>query len=77
MHILYFSCSVFQVSSDAVNRSFTALILCEKGNEEGEGEGKDNAAFVHLHNTALFVPEGRSMVFRGRCSFCDTGGDLI
>ncbi|XP_013856536.1 helicase SKI2W, partial [Austrofundulus limnaeus] len=29
---------ILQVSSDAVNRTFTALILCEKGNEEGEGK---------------------------------------
>ncbi|TNN59732.1 Helicase SKI2W [Liparis tanakae] len=45
------------VSSVAVNRSFTALVLCEKGNEEGEGKG-NNAAFPHLFNTALFIPEG-------------------
>lgn len=44
-----------QVSSDSVNRTFTTLIMCEKGNEEGEG-GAD--ALPHLFNTALFIPEG-------------------
>ncbi|XP_029700666.1 superkiller complex protein 2 [Takifugu rubripes] len=48
---------ILQVSSDSVNRTFTALIICEKGNEEGKGEGKDDA-FPHLFNTALFRPEG-------------------
>ncbi|KAM6974819.1 superkiller complex protein 2 [Tautogolabrus adspersus] len=47
---------LLQVSNDAVNRTFTALIICEKGNEEGEG--KCNNAFPHLFNTALFIPEG-------------------
>ncbi|CAF92300.1 unnamed protein product, partial [Tetraodon nigroviridis] len=46
---------ILQVSSDAVNRTFTALIICEKGNEEGEG---NSDAFPHLFNTALFIPEG-------------------
>lgn len=46
-----------QVSSDSVNRTFTALIICEKGNEEGEGKVNNNA-FPHLFNTALFIPEG-------------------
>ncbi|XP_037548858.1 helicase SKI2W [Nematolebias whitei] len=49
---------ILQVSSDAVNRTFTALVICEKGNEEGDGKGNDTAAFVHLQNTALFIPEG-------------------
>ncbi|XP_028256030.1 superkiller complex protein 2 [Parambassis ranga] len=49
---------ILQVSSDSVNRTFTALIICEKGNEEGEGKGNDNTAFSHLYNTALFIPEG-------------------
>lgn len=49
---------ILQVSNDAVNRTFTALIICDKGNEEGEGKGDDNAAFPHLYNTALFIPEG-------------------
>ncbi|XP_056287810.1 helicase SKI2W [Pseudoliparis swirei] len=48
---------ILQVSSVAVNRTFTALVLCEKGNEEGEGKG-NNTAFRHLFNTALFIPEG-------------------
>ncbi|XP_034560048.1 helicase SKI2W [Notolabrus celidotus] len=47
---------LLQVSSDSVNRTFTALIICEKGNEEGEG--KNHTAFPHLFNTALFIPEG-------------------
>ncbi|XP_015232461.1 PREDICTED: helicase SKI2W [Cyprinodon variegatus] len=49
---------ILQVSNDAVNRTFTALIICEKGNEEGDGKGEDNASFPHLYNTALFIPEG-------------------
>ncbi|CAJ1083226.1 helicase SKI2W [Xyrichtys novacula] len=47
---------ILQVSNDAVNRTFTALIICEKGNEEGEE--KSHNAFPHLFNTALFIPEG-------------------
>uniref|UniRef100_A0A8C7X4H9 SKI2 subunit of superkiller complex n=1 Tax=Oryzias sinensis TaxID=183150 RepID=A0A8C7X4H9_9TELE len=47
---------ILQVSNDAVNRTFTALIICEKGNEEGKGE--PDAASPHLYNTALFIPEG-------------------
>ena len=50
--------SSFQVSNDAVNRTFTALIICEKGNEEGEGKCNNSDAFPHLFNTALFIPEG-------------------
>uniref|UniRef100_A0A1A7XKA4 Superkiller viralicidic activity 2 (S. cerevisiae homolog)-like n=1 Tax=Iconisemion striatum TaxID=60296 RepID=A0A1A7XKA4_9TELE len=49
---------ILQVSNDAVNRSFTALIICEKGSEEGEGKGSDGTAFPHRYNTALFIPEG-------------------
>ncbi|XP_047460364.1 helicase SKI2W [Mugil cephalus] len=49
---------ILQVSSDSVNRTFTALIICEKGNEEVEGKGNDDTAFPHLYNTALFIPEG-------------------
>ncbi|KAM6899889.1 superkiller complex protein 2 [Xenentodon cancila] len=49
---------ILQVSNDAVNRTFTALIICEKGNEEGEGNGNDSIAFLHLYNKALFIPEG-------------------
>uniref|UniRef100_A0A8C2ZCP2 SKI2 subunit of superkiller complex n=1 Tax=Cyclopterus lumpus TaxID=8103 RepID=A0A8C2ZCP2_CYCLU len=48
---------ILQVSSDAVNRTFTALVLCEKGNEEEGGKG-NNTAFPHLFNIALFIPEG-------------------
>uniref|UniRef100_A0A3Q1G5P9 SKI2 subunit of superkiller complex n=1 Tax=Acanthochromis polyacanthus TaxID=80966 RepID=A0A3Q1G5P9_9TELE len=47
---------ILQVSNDSVNRTFTALVICEKGNEEGDGRG--HAALPHLYNTALFVPEG-------------------
>uniref|UniRef100_A0A3P9DMD9 SKI2 subunit of superkiller complex n=1 Tax=Maylandia zebra TaxID=106582 RepID=A0A3P9DMD9_9CICH len=47
---------ILQVSSASVNRTFTALIICEKGNEEGKDN--DNAALPHLHNTSLFIPEG-------------------
>ncbi|KAK1880353.1 Helicase SKI2W [Dissostichus eleginoides] len=45
------------VSNDSVNRTFTALVICEKGNEEEEGKGNNNS-FPHLYNTALFIPEG-------------------
>ncbi|KAF7662120.1 hypothetical protein LDENG_00245760 [Lucifuga dentata] len=49
---------ILQVSNDSVNRTFTALIICEKGNEEGKGNGPDATALPHLYNTALFIPEG-------------------
>ncbi|XP_026156576.1 superkiller complex protein 2 [Mastacembelus armatus] len=49
---------ILQVSSDSVNRTFTTLIICEKGNEEGEGKGNDSTVFPHLYNTTLFIPEG-------------------
>uniref|UniRef100_A0A672IL68 SKI2 homolog, superkiller viralicidic activity 2-like n=1 Tax=Salarias fasciatus TaxID=181472 RepID=A0A672IL68_SALFA len=49
---------ILQVSSDSVNRTFTALVICEKGNEEGEEQGADHMSFPHLYNTALFIPEG-------------------
>ncbi|XP_061885977.1 helicase SKI2W [Entelurus aequoreus] len=49
---------ILQVSNDAVNRTFTALIICEKGNEEMEGNGGDSRAFPHHFDTALFIPEG-------------------
>ncbi|XP_033951024.1 superkiller complex protein 2 isoform X1 [Pseudochaenichthys georgianus] len=48
---------ILQVSNDSVNRTFTALAICEKGNEEEEGKGNNNS-FPHLYNTALFIPEG-------------------
>lgn len=47
-----------QVSTDAVNRTFTTLIICEKGNEEAAGPVQKNQLFTHLHNTSLFIPEG-------------------
>uniref|UniRef100_A0AAR2L9J9 SKI2 homolog, superkiller viralicidic activity 2-like n=1 Tax=Pygocentrus nattereri TaxID=42514 RepID=A0AAR2L9J9_PYGNA len=47
-----------QVSNDSVNRTFTALIICEKGNEEPSGAAQTNTDFRHLHNTSLFIPEG-------------------
>uniref|UniRef100_A0A3Q1HQ42 SKI2 homolog, superkiller viralicidic activity 2-like n=1 Tax=Anabas testudineus TaxID=64144 RepID=A0A3Q1HQ42_ANATE len=47
---------ILQVSNDSVNRTFTALVICEKGNEEGDGKG--NTALPHLYNTTLFIPEG-------------------
>ncbi|XP_062266120.1 helicase SKI2W [Platichthys flesus] len=47
---------LLQVSNDSVNRTFTALIICEKGNEEGEGNS--GSPLPHLYNTALFIPEG-------------------
>uniref|UniRef100_A0AAZ3QB29 SKI2 homolog, superkiller viralicidic activity 2-like n=1 Tax=Oncorhynchus tshawytscha TaxID=74940 RepID=A0AAZ3QB29_ONCTS len=49
---------ILQVSSDSVNRTFIALIICEKGNEEGIGDSPNGSAFPHLYNTALFTPEG-------------------
>ncbi|KAG8005225.1 Helicase SKI2W, partial [Nibea albiflora] len=49
---------LLQVSSDSVNRTFTALIICEKGNEEAEGKDNSSDDFSHLFNTALFIPEG-------------------
>nr|XP_046197759.1 helicase SKI2W-like [Oncorhynchus gorbuscha] len=50
---------ILQVSSDSVNRMFIALIICEKGNEEGKGDSPNGSAFPHLYNTALFTPEGQ------------------
>lgn len=44
-----------------MNRTFTALVICEKGNEEGGGDNPNASAFPHLYNTALFLPEGQSM----------------
>ncbi|XP_056154430.1 helicase SKI2W [Lampris incognitus] len=49
---------ILQVSSDSVNRTFTALIICEKGNEEGDPNSLNASTFPHLYNTALFIPEG-------------------
>lgn len=49
---------ILQVSSDSVNRTFTALILCEKGNEELGAESQKANPLPHLYSTALFLPEG-------------------
>lgn len=49
---------VLQVSNDSVNRTFTSLIICEKGNEERGEDAPDASAPPHLHNTTLFIPEG-------------------
>ncbi|XP_051727638.1 helicase SKI2W [Ctenopharyngodon idella] len=49
---------ILQVSNDAVNRTFTALIICEKGNEEAAGDNQSNKVSLHIYNTALFIPEG-------------------
>ncbi|KAK7124809.1 hypothetical protein R3I94_019012 [Phoxinus phoxinus] len=49
---------ILQVSSDAVNRTFTALIICEKGNEESAGHDQSNKALLPIYSTALFIPEG-------------------
>ncbi|MBN3308147.1 SKIV2 Helicase, partial [Amia calva] len=52
---------ILQVSSDSANRTFTALVLCEK---DGEGTLKPDAAPTPpkspqlLCSTALFIPEG-------------------
>ena len=51
--------SLCQVSNDAVNRTFTTLIICEKGNEEPTGDTMNTSAPPHLYNTALFTPEGQ------------------
>ncbi|XP_076864533.1 superkiller complex protein 2 [Brachyhypopomus gauderio] len=48
---------VLQVSSDAVNRTFTALIMCEKGKEETPG-AQMGPSHTHLHSKRLFIPEG-------------------
>lgn len=62
-----------QVSSDSVNRTFTALIICEKGNEEGKDD--DNAALPHLYNTSLFIPEG-SVTGRAQTQPQNTSADF-
>ncbi|MEQ2198034.1 hypothetical protein XENOCAPTIV_006663, partial [Xenoophorus captivus] len=49
------------VSNDAVNRTFTALIICEKGNEEVDQKGEDSTALPHLYNTALNDPPGQAI----------------
>ncbi|XP_076158471.1 superkiller complex protein 2-like [Alosa pseudoharengus] len=49
---------ILQVSNDAVNRTFTTLIICEKGNEEPGGDTQNNSSLTHLYSTTLFTPEG-------------------
>ncbi|XP_018610003.1 superkiller complex protein 2 [Scleropages formosus] len=50
---------ILQVSNDSTNRSFTALILCEKGKEEGGAEPQSSIATLqHLYNPAVFIPDG-------------------
>uniref|UniRef100_A0A673HAB0 Helicase SKI2W-like n=1 Tax=Sinocyclocheilus rhinocerous TaxID=307959 RepID=A0A673HAB0_9TELE len=49
---------ILQVSNDAVNRTFTALIICETGNEEAAGDDLSNKAFHPIYSTTLFIPEG-------------------
>lgn len=48
---------ILQVSSDSVNRTFTVLIICEKGNEEEQGSPTDRALHS-VYTSALFIPEG-------------------
>lgn len=47
------------MSSDAVNRTFTALIICEKGNESSAGDDQSNKVLLPIYSTALFIPEGK------------------
>ncbi|XP_026875515.2 helicase SKI2W [Electrophorus electricus] len=49
---------ILQVSSDAVNRVFTVLIMCEKGNEETKCAPEAGRGYTHLHSNRLFIPEG-------------------
>uniref|UniRef100_A0A665VK16 SKI2 homolog, superkiller viralicidic activity 2-like n=1 Tax=Echeneis naucrates TaxID=173247 RepID=A0A665VK16_ECHNA len=49
---------ILQVSSDAVNRTFTALIICEKGNEEVEEKGDSSTNFVNFFQKKIFFPLG-------------------
>ncbi|KAL1255760.1 hypothetical protein QQF64_013821 [Cirrhinus molitorella] len=49
---------ILQVSNDAVNRTFTALIICEKGNEEVSGDDLSNKVLHPIYSTTLFIPEG-------------------
>ncbi|XP_051949241.1 helicase SKI2W [Xyrauchen texanus] len=48
---------ILQVSNDAVNRMFTALIICEKGNEE-LGADRSNKYLPPIYSATLFIPEG-------------------
>uniref|UniRef100_A0A7N8X065 SKI2 subunit of superkiller complex n=1 Tax=Mastacembelus armatus TaxID=205130 RepID=A0A7N8X065_9TELE len=51
---------ILQVSSDSVNRTFTTLIICEKGNEEGEGKASctwsDITVKSKFSSHLLFLP---------------------
>ncbi|KAG7500884.1 helicase SKI2W [Solea senegalensis] len=67
---------ILQVSSDSVNRAFTTLIICEKGNEEGEGKAS-NTSLPHLYNTALFVPEGPCSHTVQKLKFQDISGITV
>ncbi|KAJ8273783.1 hypothetical protein GJAV_G00105480 [Gymnothorax javanicus] len=49
---------ILQVSSESVNRTLTALLLCERGNEELGAESTKATPPAHLYSTALFIPEG-------------------
>lgn len=49
---------ILQVSKESVSRTFTALVMCEKGREEGASERPDINTSSHFYNTALFIPEG-------------------
>ncbi|XP_067111688.1 LOW QUALITY PROTEIN: helicase SKI2W [Osmerus mordax] len=49
---------ILQVSNDSMNRMFTSLVICEKGNEEGAGTAPDTSSTPHLYNTSLFIPDG-------------------
>ncbi|TRZ01366.1 hypothetical protein DNTS_033253, partial [Danionella cerebrum] len=48
---------ILQVSSDAVNRTFTVLIICEKGNEEAANDERTHKAIHPVYSTKLFIPE--------------------
>uniref|UniRef100_A0A8B9R9N8 SKI2 homolog, superkiller viralicidic activity 2-like n=1 Tax=Astyanax mexicanus TaxID=7994 RepID=A0A8B9R9N8_ASTMX len=44
---------ILQVSNDSVNRMFTALIICEKGNEETSETTQLNRAFFEVHPSSI------------------------
>ncbi|XP_056597770.1 helicase SKI2W isoform X1 [Triplophysa dalaica] len=48
---------ILQVSSDSVNRTFTTLIICEKGNEEPT-DNQSYKSTAHIYSSTLFIPEG-------------------
>uniref|UniRef100_A0A3B3SNF9 SKI2 subunit of superkiller complex n=1 Tax=Paramormyrops kingsleyae TaxID=1676925 RepID=A0A3B3SNF9_9TELE len=51
---------ILQVSSDSVNRTFTTLIMCDKGREEVGAEPQNGVTvpLQHLYNPVLFIPDG-------------------